>query len=217
MKKYLIITSLILTTIVVLISCKNKREPGRIYMPDMTYSRAFETYALHDSAIFTGNSKSADYGNKIFYNSQPVAGTIKRGELFPYPLANDSNGYKLSATIVNPLQPLNHPDSLEAGRLFNIYCGVCHGSTGKANGPVAPKLGGVKDLTSDEIIKLADGTIFHSVTYGKNNMGGYASQLDSKQRWMIVQYVRSLQKGAAPATAAPAKTDSVKTTAPAKK
>ncbi len=42
---------------------------------------------------------------------------------------------------------------------------------------------------------MAPGTMFHSVTYGKGNMGSYASQLDRKQRWMIVQYVKSQQAG----------------------
>jgi hypothetical protein len=40
---------------------------------------------------------------------------------------------------------------------------------------------------------MADGTMFHSITYGKNNMGSYASQLDRKQRWMVVKYIRTLQ------------------------
>ena len=35
--------------------------------------------------------------------------------------------------------------------------------------------------------------MFHVVTYGKNNMGSYASQLDKKQRWMVVEYVKSQQ------------------------
>ena len=202
MKKKLIIASFILTTLVVLISCNSKREPGRIYMPDMVYSRAYETYAEHDSALFIDDMRDpADWGHKIFYNSKPVTGTIRRGDLFPYTIANDSNGYKMSASVVNPLPALNQVDSLETGRLFNIYCGVCHGASGQANGPVSAKLGGIKNLTSDEIVKLADGTIFHSITYGKNNMGSYASQLNSRQRWMIVQYVRTLQKMPAPASA----------------
>jgi mono/diheme cytochrome c family protein len=43
--------------------------------------------------------------------------------------------------------------------------------------------------------------MFHSITYGKNNMGSYASQLSRQQRWMVIKYVRTLQ---GPATAAPA-------------
>ena len=37
-----------------------------------------------------------------------------------------------------------------------------------------------------------DGTMFHVMTYGKNNMGSYASQLSREQRWRIVQYIRTL-------------------------
>jgi isocitrate lyase len=37
------------------------------------------------------------------------------------------------------------------------------------------------------------GTMFYSVTYGKNNMGSYASQLTRRQRWMVIQYVKSQQ------------------------
>ena len=110
----------------------------------------------------------------------------------------------MSATVKNPLPSLSSVDSAEASRLFNINCAVCHGTDGKASGPIAKggKLGGIKDLTSDEVVKLADGTIYHIMTYGKNNMGSYASQLDRKQRWMIVQYVRTLQPKAAAAGAA---------------
>lgn len=216
MKKLAIISALVLTAAVVVTSCKSKRDPGRIYMPDMAYSRAYETYDLRDSAVFMHDmSNASDWGRKIFYNSKPVEGTIKRGDSINYAMLKDTAGqYGTSSAIKNPLGMLSKPDSAEAGRLFNIYCGVCHGTSGKANGPVAGKVGGVKDLTSDEIVKLSDGTIYFSVTYGKNNMGGYASQLDAKQRWMVVNYVRLLQKSSAPApaaaSAAPAKADTVK-------
>jgi hypothetical protein len=42
-------------------------------------------------------------------------------------------------------------------------------------------------------VKMTDGTMFHSITYGKNNMGSYASQLDRKMRWMVIKYIRTLQ------------------------
>jgi hypothetical protein len=37
--------------------------------------------------------------------------------------------------------------------------------------------------------------MFYSVTYGKNLMGSYASQLNTKQRWMVIAYVKSKQPG----------------------
>jgi mono/diheme cytochrome c family protein len=189
MKRFTFLTVITIVAVVFVVSsCKDKRDPGRIYMPDMTYSRAVETYALLDSTIFTDDS--AEAGEKIFYNRKTVLGTIKRGELFPYTIPNDSNGYKLSATIKNPLPPLTTADSAEASRLFNINCAICHGADGKADGPLADKIGGVANLTSPAYVALADGTMFHSINYGKNNMGSYASQLDSRQRWMIIQYIR---------------------------
>jgi mono/diheme cytochrome c family protein len=191
-----------------------KRKPNSVYMPDMAYSRAYETYAQHDSLLFTTDKREA--GHKIFYNNAPVAGTMSRDEMAPYTLPNDSVGYKASASVQNPLGPLSSADSAEAGRLYNINCGICHGAKGQANGPLATsgKIGGVANLTAGTYLTMADGTMYHSIYYGKNNMGSYASQLDRKQRWQIVKYIRMLQPkqtaATAAAPAAPAKADSAK-------
>jgi mono/diheme cytochrome c family protein len=99
----------------------------------------------------------------------------------------------------------------EAGRLFNINCAVCHGAKGGSDGPIAPKVGGVKSIIAASP-GYTDGRIFYVITYGQNNMGSYASQLSSEQRWRIVQYIRTLEpKTSAPAaaTTTPAKKDSV--------
>jgi hypothetical protein len=194
MKKNTLIISLalLLTGIMVVTGCSNDdSQPGRVYMPDMYYSRAVETYSLLDTAIFT--SDTAERGEKIFYNFSPVTGSIRRGDFFPYTVPNDSTGYKMSAMTKNPLPPLNSVDSLEASRLFNINCAVCHGADGKADGPIADKIGAVANLTDAIHVALADGTMYYSINYGKNNMGSYASQLSSKQRWMIIQYIRTIQ------------------------
>jgi len=183
-------------------------------MPDMAYSRAYETYAQRDDSVFTMDV--ANIGKRIFYNNLPVAGTIKRGELFPFAvvpdthLGVDSNALiNLTASIKNPLPALSKADSAEAGRLFNINCAICHGAKGEANGPLAPKIGGVKSIIAGSP-NYSDGRIFYVMTYGQNNMGSYASQLDRKQRWMIVHYIRSLEpkKAAETTTATPAKPDS---------
>lgn len=174
-------------------SCKDKRSTGSIYMPDMAYSRTYEAYDLLDSTLFT-NDMFDKGGNKIYFNASPSAGTIKRGEMFPYTLPNDSAGYAASATVQNPLVTLAADEMLEAGRLYNINCGVCHGAKGAANGPLAGKVGGIINLTLDQYKQMTDGTMFHSITYGKNNMGSYASQIDRKQRWMVIKYVRTLQE-----------------------
>ena len=192
MKKVKSISALILAVTIAVSSCHDKRSRGTIYMPDMAYSRTYEAYDVQDSAKFTADIFDKG-GNKIFFNAMPAAGTVKRGELFPYTLLNDSNGYKMSAAVINPIDFMTGAQMSEAGRLYNINCGICHGEKGKANGPMAGKVGGIVDLTLDQYKALADGTMFHSITYGKNNMGSYASQLNREQRWMVIKYVRTLQ------------------------
>lgn len=186
MKKTRILLSFVIIVAVATLmnSCGNKREPGLTYMPDMAYSRAYEAYAPNNLAK-----------ENINYVDYPVEGTIRRGDLFPYPLPNDSTGYRLSAEIKDPLPPLDSNEMKEAGRLFNVNCAICHGPNMDAQGPLATggKVPAVANLTLTQYVKMPVGTMFHSVTYGKNNMGSYASQLTRKQRWMVIQYVKHHQ------------------------
>jgi mono/diheme cytochrome c family protein len=190
-------------------SCDDvRRTPGKIYMPDMAYSRAVETYVVMDSAVFT--SDPAKRGHHAYYNAAPVAGTLRMGDVADINLPADSAGVAMANSLVNPLPPLTTKDSLEAARLFNINCAVCHGAKAEANGPVAEKVGGVKNIVAGSP-GYTDGKLYHILTYGQNMMGSYASQLDRKQRWRIVQYIRSLEpKKAAAADVATATADTTK-------
>jgi mono/diheme cytochrome c family protein len=214
MKKVLTI-SVFAVLAVAIISCdKPRRNTGRTYMPDMYYSRAYETYAALDTAVFTSNKSEA--GGKIFYNSLPVNGAVARGDMAAYPLKNDSSGYTASAAIKNPLDPAAI-DMKEAERLYLVNCGICHGTKLDGNGPLyndgnGPYAAAPKNLASDPaMVAMAEGTMFHSVTYGIRAMGSYASQLSTKQRWMVIAYVKAKQaKPAATATAAKADSGAVK-------
>ncbi len=193
-----------LSAALVFAGCSDKKKPGSVYMPDMAYSRGYETYAMRDSMKFTTDMANKG-GNMIYYNGAPVSGTVKRGEMFAYTLPNDSTGYAMSANVKNPIDSLSKDQLAEAGRLFNINCGICHGEKGGGNGPLSAKIGAIANLTLPVYISMTDGTMFHSITYGKNNMGSYASQLTRKQRWEIIHYIRTLQPKAdaakSPATA----------------
>jgi hypothetical protein len=37
------------------------------------------------------------------------------------------------------------------------------------------------------------GQMYAGIKYGKNMMGSYASQLDTKQRWMVIAYIKKMQ------------------------
>lgn len=214
MKKLLYTFLLILTIVVV--SCDGvKREPGSTYMPDMAYSRAYESYPNLDSTIFTESETRA--GSRIFYDRKPVAGTVKRGQVGVYHYANDSMGRVMANAINNPLDSsITAGEKEEAVRLFNIYCAICHGTDMKGQGPIVANgkytaaAANLTDVAKFGKAIYGDGQLFHSITYGKNQMGGYASQLNNKQRWMIVNYIRSKQL---PAKAVDAKTDTKSTAA----
>jgi len=214
MKKIAIITGFI-TASLIMSSCRmGKNDPGKVYMPDMFYSRAYETYAALDSSKFTNDTALA--GGKIYYDRMPVAGTVARGELAMFPLAmdklGDSTNYIAAKGIVNPLPPLSAADSLEASRLYLVNCGICHGDKLDGNGPLfkggeGPFKATPKNLITDPVSKMPEGQIFYSVTYGKGNMGSYASQLSTKQRWMVIHYIKGMQAAAnKPAAKQPADT-----------
>ncbi len=201
MKKIWIITAC-MATVMAMVSCNNvRRSPGRAYMPDMSYSNAYETYAESDERLKASGAK---------YNHLPVPGTVARGDMYAYTLKNDSAGYVQSASNVNPLKRDSIAiDLKEAERLYLIYCGICHGDKLDGNGPLwkggdGPFPAAPKNFMDPSMIAMTEGTMFHSVTYGKGQMGSYASQLNTKQRWQVIAYIKSKQAGTAAKTAAPA-------------
>jgi len=208
MKKISVIV--FITSGIILSACSDvRRNPGTVYMPDMAYSRAYETYAPRDSTSFSTNENRTD--DKIFYNNLPVAGTIARGEEIPFPYTKDAPGdttnYIASKAVVNPLPALDAAHMKEAERQYLINCGICHGADLKGNGPLykggnGPFAAKPATLVGDAKYEaMPEGQMYYSVTYGKNLMGSYASQLTRDQRWAIIHYIKSKQAKAAPAKA----------------
>lgn len=210
MKKISII-SLFILAIAVVVSCNEvKREPGRVYMPDMAYSRAYETYSV------TEEQKDELLKQGIHYSNVPVPGTIKRGELYPFPFTKDvpgdSTNYVASKQFKSQIPMPDSLQMIEAERLFLVNCAICHGAKLDGNGPLyrggdGPYPAAPANFTGKDQYKvMPEGQMYYSVTYGKNKMGSYASQLSSKQRWMVIDYIKSKQAAATQAGAG--KTDS---------
>lgn len=166
-------------------------------MPDMAYSRAYETYSMTDSM------KDELLKRGIHFSNVPVAGTIKRGELFPFLLAKDAQGdstnYVASKAVKNPLTSM---DTVEAERLYLVNCAICHGPKLDGNGPLykdgnGPFAAKPATLVGDARYEsMPEGQMYYSVTYGKNKMGSYASQLSTDRRWMVIAYIKSKQAAA---------------------
>ena len=218
MKKILIIGS-IAAAVVATVACTDvKRKQNRVYMPDMAYSRAYETYAERDSTKFTEDQndwESSDGSAKIFYNNQPVPGTVARGESYIYHITKDKVGdttnYAISASTANPFPMPDSVRMVEVERMFLINCAICHGPKLDGNGPLykggeGPYPAKPANLSGSDpkYVQMKEGMMFYSITYGKNQMGSYASQIAPKLRWEIVHYIKNFQsKTLAGSTPAP--------------
>jgi mono/diheme cytochrome c family protein len=213
MKKFFIITFIISAGLLITACSDVRRNPGAVYMPDMGYSVAIETYARLDSSKFTNNPAEAGEG-KIFYTALPVAGTMARGDELPFPYemdkTGDSTNYVASKQVQNPLPALTPVEMTEAERLYLVNCAVCHGPKLDGNGPLWKDGSGPFPSAPRNLITyvLPEGQMFYSMTYGKNAMGSYASQITTRQRWMIIHYIKSQQAAKASTAAKPAATDS---------
>ena len=168
---------------ITLASCNDvKRTPGKIYMPDMAYSRAYETYADHSNLEAAG----------VHYDNLPVAGTIARGQEMPFPYAKDKAGDTTNY----------YASRKEAERLYLINCGICHGAKMDGNGPLYKDGNGPYPAKPATLVgdakyeNMPAGQMFYSVTYGKNLMGSYASQLNKHQRWMVIKLIKDKQAAA---------------------
>ncbi|HXS35264.1 MAG TPA: cytochrome c [Flavipsychrobacter sp.] len=181
-----------------------RRNPGRVYAPDMTYSRAYDAY--------TSNPNFADSQTSRL----PVPGTIARGHELPDHLKEgDTMAYKTFTTSMR----FSDDDMVEGKRLFDIYCAICHGPNLDGNGPLyaSGKFAAMPaNFKGEKYLHMPVGQMFAAAKYGKNMMGSYASQLDIKQRWMIIAYIKKVQSqnggdaftfGVGPATGGKTATD----------
>ncbi len=94
---------------------------------------------------------------------------------------------------VNPL-PITAELLARGQERFTINCQPCHGAGADGKGATT-KLGMViiANLHDLRIVRMTDGEIFNTITYGKNNMQSYAMNLEPRDRWAVIAYLRALQ------------------------
>ena len=215
---------------------------GLEYMPDMYRSPAIEPYVDYGEIRGKENKEvkmklsamTPPAGSIPYYGTDSAAVSL----MLPYfRKANVSfrethglygadltmtDEYALAIADVNPLK-LNAENAEEVFKkgkeLYTYMCQHCHGEKGDGNGPMVASgaYAGVPNYT--DRATLSDGQMFYSIYYGKGAMGSHSSQLNKKEIWTLVHYVRKFQNasygtfdatGAAVATAAPVDTLTVK-------
>ena len=121
-----------------------------------------------------------------------VPGTVARGQLQEdVPFHTGKEG----TTFVAEIPVAVDRELLERGReRFEIYCSVCHGVTGDGDGMVVRR--GFKrppSYHSERLRAVAAGQMFDVITNGFGAMPRYSVQIEPRDRWAIVAYVRVLQ------------------------
>ncbi|KJD32689.1 cytochrome C [Tamlana nanhaiensis] len=175
-----LIKIIVIAVAFVAVSCKKDSAPNYQFMPNMYESAGYETYG---EAAFKNGVEA----------QLPAEGSIPRG-FVPFDIENSTEGYELAkATLNSPLD--STAVDLERGKaLYNIYCGICHGTKGDGQGNLVKreKILGIPSY-DDAGRAINAGSIYHTIYYGKNAMGSYANQLNEEERWQVVSYVLKLK------------------------
>lgn len=101
-------------------------------------------------------------------------------------------------TFYASTQPYAAPSIALGAPLYGENCAMCHGATGRGDGPLAGKLPiRPADLTEPHLFAHKVGDIFWWVSYGRDNgvMPGFADKLTSDQRWDLINFLLARAAG----------------------
>ena len=121
-----------------------------------------------------------------------IVGTVPRGAL------NVNTGFyegKVNNELIDyfPI-PVDKALMLRGQNRYEIYCTPCHGRVGNGLGMIVRR--GLKQPPSYHIDRLRTapvGHFFDVMTNGYGAMLSYSAQIQPRDRWAIIAYVRALQ------------------------
>jgi hypothetical protein len=126
---------------------------------------------------------------------RPVEGTVARGSAYEDTPVNTGRVTGTTNFLENIPLPLSESLLRRGQERYHIYCAVCHGATGDGKGITSKyQMVGMANFHDKRLVTIPDGQIFHTITYGYNLMGAYGAQVDIKDRWAIVAYIRAIQR-----------------------
>jgi len=146
---------------------------------------------MHDQPRFKPLARSDFFSDHR--SARPLLpGTVARGQLREDTLFfTGKEGREFTKTLPLPVTA----DLLARGRTqFQIFCAPCHGRVGRGDGMVVQR--GFRKPPSYHIDRLREspvGYYFDVITNGFGAMSDYAAQVEVKDRWAIVAYIRALQ------------------------
>lgn len=169
----------------------SRRSPIEVF-PDM--DRQLKLRPMQPNGFFANGLSSQPHVPGTIARSTPIQ--TAAGAVMPYEDSAVISGQIPGTTNFVQLNPLEvNAVLVERGQQrFNINCSPCHGQLADGNG-ITKKYGMavVANLHDKRIVEMGDGEIFYVISNGRGLMQSYASQVDVKDRWAIVAYLRALQ------------------------
>ena len=151
------------------------------FLPNMAVSVPYDSYAANPN--FTDGTTLRP----------PVTGTIIRGQIPLHFAATKEDAERAGRELTTTVK--KDAGTLQRGAfLYATYCETCHGPTGLGDGIVAKRgFPAPPSFLAPRAMTMADGQMFHVITYGQVNMPSYASQVGREDRWRVIEHVRKLQ------------------------
>jgi len=102
-------------------------------------------------------------------------------------------------TYRRPAVPYNAASVAHGASVYRGNCAVCHGTTGRGDGPAAAGLlQRPADLTAPHTNQHTAGDMFWWLTHGLGKvMPGFATTVSENERWDLVNFIRALSAGEA--------------------
>lgn len=188
----------ILASAVVFSACRGKQSTGLEYARNM-----YDPIGPNpDQPLSTDNELMKSFKGQTAQT--PPKHTVPVGFVDPDIYPNTKEGYdEAGVKLVNSLA-LTEQNLLEGKKLYHAFCSPCHGDAGDGQGHLVKieKISGVPSFHAADAASsrgglmkdMSAGKIYHTIKYGVNMMGSYASQLEPEERWKVVLYVQQLQK-----------------------
>jgi mono/diheme cytochrome c family protein len=120
----------------------------------------------------------------------PPAGSVPTKGLEHIPLP----GTPAAAALKNP-EKVSDFTLLTGKELFGIYCTPCHGAAGKGDGLVGKKYvpTPVDISATGHASHHPEGDLYAVLSHGKNGMPSFREDLTSRERWLVVAYLKTLK------------------------
>jgi len=181
MMKSVIKTAIIAVVLVSFVSCKKDTRPNYQFMPNMYEPISYETYG--ESTAFANGVEA----------QLPAEGSIARGYSL-FDIENTAEGFAFAKeNLKNPIDS-TQVDLARGKELYDVYCSICHGNKGNGQGKLVKREKILGIPSYDDVGRaITEGSIYHTIYYGKNAMGSHANQLNEEERWQVVSYVLQLK------------------------